>query len=58
MDNDILPGEDLSSIKLANMDLIYLSVLSSSRRAGDGVKGVDGGYCYFSQLRVLLYQST
>ena len=47
VDNDILPGEDLSSIKLANMDLIYWSVLSSSRRGEDRVKGVDGGLSLF-----------
>ena len=29
--------------KLANMDLIYWSVCSSSRRGGDWLKGVDWG---------------
>ena len=42
------------SIYIANMDLNYWSVLSSSRRSGDEVKGVDGGYHYFSQLQISL----
>ena len=58
VDNDILPGEDLSSIKLANMDFIYWSVLSSSSRGDNGKKRMDWGFRYFSQLRVLFYQST
>ena len=37
---DIMPGEKLSSIYLANMELIYWSVCSFSRRGWDGVKGV------------------
>ena len=40
---------------LANMDLIYWSVRSISSMGGDGVKVMDGGYRYFSQLRVTLY---
>ena len=47
--------EKLSSIKLANMDLIYWSVRSSNRRGGDYVKIVDGEYHSFSQLRASLY---
>ena len=35
---DILTGGNLSSIYVANMDLINWSVRSSSRRGGDGVK--------------------
>ena len=38
------------------MDLIYWSVHSSSRRGGDNILGVDGGYRYFSQLRLSLYR--
>ena len=40
---DIFTGE----IYLANMDLIYWTVRSSSRNGGERVK-VDGGYRYFS----------
>ena len=40
------------SIELANMDLIYGSFRSSSSREG------DCGYNYFSQLQVLIYEST
>ena len=36
---DILTGGNLSSIKLANMDLIYWSVRLSIRRGGDDLKG-------------------
>ena len=32
------------------VDLIYLSVRPSIRMGGDGVKWVDGGYRYMSQL--------
>ena len=35
---DILTGENLSSVQLPNMELIYCSVRSSSRRGADGVK--------------------
>ena len=38
----MLTEENLSLILLANMDLIYWSVFSSSRR-GDWLKGVNGG---------------
>ena len=45
--------ENLSSIYLANMELINWSV---RRREVDGVKGMDGvGYNYFSQLGVSTY---
>ena len=44
------------SIELANIFLIFWLVRPSSRR--DRVEGLDGGYRYFSQLRVLLYQRT
>ena len=36
------------------MDLINWQVRSSIRRGGDGVKWLNGGYRYFSQLRVPL----
>ena len=35
--------EKLSSIYVDNMDIIYCSVCSSSKRGGDGVKVVNGG---------------
>ena len=38
---DILTEENLSSFQTVNMDLIYWSVISSSRRGGNGVKEVD-----------------
>ena len=44
----------MSSIQVANMDIIYWSVLSSSRLGGNGVKGVDRVGHYFSQLQVSL----
>ena len=40
---DILTRENLSSIQLANMNLIYLSVRSSSWRGRDEVKAGHGG---------------
>ena len=40
---DIINGEKLSSIKVANMDIIYWSVHSRSKRGGDRMKWVDGG---------------
>ena len=52
---DILTGQNLSSIKVANMDHIKCPVRSFSGRAGDWVKGVDGRYRYFSQLGLSLY---
>ena len=42
--------EKLSSINIANMDIIYWSVSLSSRRLGDDKKGVDGGYRNFSRF--------
>ena len=42
---DILTGGSLSSIKVANMDLIYWSVRSYI--GGDGVKGVRSGVSLF-----------
>ena len=52
---DIKTREKLFSIKVANMDINYWSVSSSSMREEDWVKAVDR---YFSQLQVALYQST
>ena len=46
---EIMAGENLSSKLLANLDITYWSVHSSSRRGG------DGGYRYFNQLQVLLF---
>ena len=37
---DIMTGEKLSSILVANMDIIHWSVRSSSRREGNGVIGL------------------
>ena len=48
-------GEKLSSIKVGNMDIIYWSVCSSSRRGGNGVKGVNVGERYFSRLQDSIY---
>ena len=45
----ILTGGKLTSIYFANMNLFNLPVPSSSRRGGDWVKVVEGGY--FSPLR-------
>ena len=45
---DILTEQNLSSILIANIDLIYWSVRSSSGSRGDWLKGIDGGYLYFS----------
>ena len=52
---NILTEENLSSIKLAHMGLIYRSVRLSSKRGGDWVKMVDKWHRYVCQLRVLLY---
>ena len=46
---DIMKGENLSSIWVATLVLIYCLVLSSSRRGKDGVKGEN-----ISQLEDLL----
>ena len=43
----------LSSILVANMDITYWSVRSSSMKGGEGVKEVDEWDRYFSQLKVL-----
>ena len=48
--------DNLSSIYLANKELVYWSVLSSSRTRGDGVKGMEEGNGYFSPLQFLLYK--
>ena len=50
-----MTGEKLSSIELANIELVYWSVLSSSRRGEDGIKGVEGGNSYFSPLEIPFY---
>ena len=42
----ILKGENLSSIKFANMELIYRSVCSSSGMGGDGEMRVEGEVCF------------
>ncbi len=34
---------------VSNMDLIYASISSSSRRGGEGVNRLDGDYVYISQ---------
>ena len=52
---DIMKGEKCRRLLLANMDIIYWSLCSSSRRGGKRIKEVDGGDRYFSQLQVLLY---
>ena len=46
---DIMTGEKLSPVQLANMELIYRSVRPS-------IKRLDEGYSYFRPLRVSLYQ--
>ena len=51
---DIMTAEKLSSILVANMDIIYWSVRLSSRRGGDCVKGIDGADRYFIQILVSL----
>ena len=41
---DFMTGEKLSSIQVANIDITYWSVLLSSRRGWDGVRGwMSGG---------------
>ena len=53
---DIMTGKKLSSIYVANMDITYWSVHSSSRRGGRGLgKGCRLEDRYFSQLQVSLY---
>ena len=39
---DIMTGGKLLIIQVANMDITYWSVRLSSRRVGEGLKGVDG----------------
>ncbi len=51
---DILTGEILSPIQLANIDLIYWSASSSSGRREDGVKGV----CYLPSWEYHFIMST
>ena len=51
---DIMTGEKLSSIQLANMELVHWSVRSSNRRGGRQ-RGWKGGNRYFSPLQVSLY---
>ena len=55
---DIMTGEKLSSIQVTNMDIIYYSVLSSSRKRRVCGKYGQCGYLYYSQLQVLLYLDT
>ena len=55
---DILTGKNLSSIQVANIDLIYWSVYLSITRGWDGVQCVDGDDRYLSQLGVSLSKST
>ena len=54
---DILTGENLALIQVADMNLIYWLVSSSSRRVKDGVQRVDGGIvilasCEYPFIRV------
>ena len=55
---DIMKGEKLSSIQLANMVHVYWSASSSSRRGGDEVNGVERGDRYLSPLQVSQYLRT
>ncbi len=48
----------MSSIYVANTDIIYWPCRSSSRRKVDGVKGVAPWDSYFGQLQVTLSWST
>ena len=47
---DIMTGVIKLFILVSTIVLIYLSVLSTSRSWGDGVKWMTGGYRYISQL--------
>ena len=38
-----MTGEKLKPFSVANLDIKYFYVCSSSRRRRDGVKGIDGG---------------
>ena len=46
---------DSGKFVVSNMDLIYWSVRSSSKRVGDWVYWVDGVYHIFCQLQDSLY---
>ena len=52
---DIITGGKMSSLWVANMELVDCSVRSSSRSRGDEIKEVVVGDHYFSQLQVLLF---
>ena len=41
-------------IELANIELVYWSVRSSSKRGVDGIRGVEEGNSYLSPLEVPL----
>ena len=43
---DIMTADKLYSNSVANTDITYWSVRSSSRKGEDGVKGVDVGLFY------------
>ena len=45
---NIMSREKLSSIQLANIELVYWSIRSSSSRGEDGEKGLELGVRYFS----------
>ena len=47
---DILTEENVSSIRVAYMYLIYWSVCLSSGRGGGGEKGMEGRTRYFCML--------
>ena len=49
---DIETRDHFSSIKIAYKELLYWSVRSSGRRGGDGIKGVNVEYRYFSPQRI------
>ena len=48
---DILTGENSSSIKVANMELVYWSVHSSRRRGGNEVREVDGVIVFLANCK-------
>ena len=54
INEDIITGEKLSSIYLANMELVYWSVRSPSSRGDNRVREVEGGNRYFRPLQVSL----
>ena len=51
MDKNIGRYKDRENNLIAFMELIYWSVRSFSLREGDGVKGLNKGFHYFSPLR-------